>query len=1454
MPSTLAKICFLFSYACLFFTIQISPVQAQTSQLPQGFTTLTVDDGLPQGFITSILQDSQGFMWFGTQDGVCRYDGYSFTEYRYNPFDTTSISGNFFTLFFEDQFGYVWGTSEGVINRIDPVREKVHRYPLRTDSRIFSIRSLRPKAGAGNQNTENIKNPIVFAALGTNGQVFYISFKPGQGNTAAEQAANAFMEVSTIPLPEGLKLEQPDAATFTFVKIDGRDFLWLSGKSGILYAELPAGDSQPWRFRHIESNVRFRYFTQDASGAIWGASTDSLICFKTVAGQAFNTQSLPFPDFFLPPHTRQGIWLTTDARERVWIKNERGLLVFDQTTSTLKKPEQLFQGTERLWQITWGAPFEDRSNVLWFPSNGFGLLRYDKIAARFNTLTAADIRPEPAASSYVGGFRMDQNDDILVQMAGKKYHYNRDRNELIFKGKRWNDVYIQKRADGRGFWVRNRSAPNEISATNGLFLMDSLFNRQKTIFPDQEHPEKFILWFQIIEDQDGVWFVTRPVSGDGKAANHFFLHFWHEETEQTKTYTIDTSPTELGTHSSVGNMIRDDLGAFWFRRTVSSGLIRVMLPDTTAQWYWQDVKNQDGLNRDRLKCLLVDPQAPDRFLWIGTNGGGLNRMDIRNETFSHFTTEQGLADDVIYGILADDHGNLWLSSNGGMSKVDLDSKTRDIIRVKNYNVDDGLQGNEFNSNAYIKNSRGEMFFGGVNGFTWFHPDSVRDNQHVPPMVITKVETHGSATNADSELPWGARLSRNGQLALPYNENVVTFEFAALDYSNPAKNLYSYKLENLHNDWSPPSTDRRVTFAGLEPGEYIFRVKGSNNDGVWNETGALLKIVILPPWWRTWWAYFFYGLSFLFGLSLLWRYETNRQKHKHAAHLRRIEAQKLQEVDHLKSTFFTNISHEIRTPLTLILGQTESLLPGEKDKSRQSKLQMAFRNAKSLLRLINQLLDLSKLEAGGMTLNAKPGNIVPLIKSLTYSFESLALQKKIDLRFDSEHEGVIVNFEQDKIEKIMYNLLSNALKFTPEKGKISVLLTVNSTLKSTDHQFTVHSLQITVRDSGIGIPQDRLPHIFDRFYQVDSAKTREPAPLDSIGDKSRISNDYNYPTGHEGTGVGLALTKELVELHGGTISAESSEGFGATFVVQLPAVGVQDSIISDEYSVNSNQYSVISDQSAAFADELPTANGQQPKANSRKPTAEIILIVEDNADVRTYVRQTLEDDYRVVEAKDGEDGFQKAREYIPDLIISDVMMPRIHGYELARILRGDQVTSHIPIIMLTAKAAEDEKLEGLETGVDAYVIKPFSTKELRVRVRKLIEMRRLLREKNGVKAVLAPSSVEAVSMDQEFLQKVQGIVEENLASEDFNVDVLAAKCGMGKRQLQRKLKALTGASPMQCIRRMRLQRAKQLLEQKTGTVSEIAFQVGYGDVTAFSKAFRNEFGQAPSTVASNKKSE
>jgi signal transduction histidine kinase/DNA-binding response OmpR family regulator len=725
-----------------------------------------------------------------------------------------------------------------------------------------------------------------------------------------------------------------------------------------------------------------------------------------------------------------------------------------------------------------------------------------------------------------------------------------------------------------------------------------------------------------------------------------------------------------------------------------------------------------------------------------------------------------------------------------------------------------------------------IFFGGVNGLTWFHPDSVRDDPMPAPVVITGFSIHGKpVSHKTPNSPLQYAIEATHEIVLPYHDNVLTFEFAALDFSNPENNLYSYKMDNYDADWSTPHTDRRVTYSQMPPGEYIFRVRGSNSDGVWNEQGTSIEITILPPWWRTWWAYSLYagfiGLT-LYGLR---RYERNRQQLRHEAELQRLEAQKFQEVDHLKSRFFANISHEFRTPLTLIMGQVESVLPEQEKQENKNKLSMALRNAKQLLRLINQLLDLSKIEAGRMKLNAAPGNIVPLLRSLTASFESLAHQKNLALRFECAHDVIIVNFEQEKIEKIMYNLLSNAMKFTPEGGKVSVQLAVSSNQYSVDSNQlsaaplnTEHWLLITVRDSGIGIPHDRLRYIFDRFYQVDTSQTRE----------------------HEGTGIGLALTKELVELHSGTISVESTEGFGTTFVVKLPVISDQFSVISRSEAeiptARDDQFSVTDDEYPATSDEQLATSNQQPASRH-----DFILIVEDNADVREYVRQNLADGYRVIEAKDGEEGFTKAQEYIPDLIISDVMMPKVDGYELARKIRGDELTSHIPIIMLTAKAAEEEKLQGLETGVEAYLIKPFSTKELQVRVRKLIEMRRKLRAQVKGKPVIKASELAVTSVDQQFLERLQKVAEENMEDENFQVEELSHKIGMGRRQLHRKLTALLDHSPTAYLRQMRLDRAKQLITKNAGTISEIAYMVGYSDVSAFSRAFREVFGQSPSEL-------
>jgi signal transduction histidine kinase/DNA-binding response OmpR family regulator len=886
------------------------------------------------------------------------------------------------------------------------------------------------------------------------------------------------------------------------------------------------------------------------------------------------------------------------------------------------------------------------------------------------------------------------------------------------------------------------------------------------------------------------------------------------------------NPNSLGSNN-VRSLLVDRSGTLWVG-TWADGLHQFDEQSGKFKRFVHDAGNPHSVANNFIRAIYEDCAGR---LWIGTDGG-LDELDRATKQFKHYTEKDGLPNNKIWGILEDDRGRLWLSTNNGISCFDPKASTNSAF--KNYTVRDGLSHQEFNRGAYFKSNNGEMFFGGMNGVTAFHPDGIGDNPFVPPVVITACKRYNT-DDAEGIAIVERGISARQEIKFSYKDNIISFEFAALNFRNSEQNQYAYKLEGYREQWIQLGAHREATFTNLDPGEYVLRVKGSNNDGVWNEEGASLKIIITPPWWRTWWAYALYGVIFFGLLYGLRRYETSRQQFKHRAELEHVQAEKLHELNHLKSRFFANISHEFRTPLTLIMGQVEALHSDETAESKKAKLAMAARNAQKLLTLINQLLDLSKFEAGQMTLRASQQNIVPLLKHLTATFESWAAQKKIALQFETSQDDVPVRFERDKIEKVMYNLLSNALKFTPEGGKVSVQLAVLSDqLSVISHQLPVKKLMaddcllITIRDSGIGIPHDRLPYIFDRFYQVDSSQTRE----------------------YEGTGIGLALVQELVQLHGGGISVESAVGFGTTFVISLPLGNAhlkpEQMVVSEQLSVNSDQLSVTSEQLSVFSTAQPATSGQQPASSS-----DFILIVEDNADMRAFIGESLQDGYRILQAANGEEGFVKAQEYLPDLIITDVMMPRVDGYEMTRRIRQDQVTCHIPIIMLTAKAAEEDKLEGLERGVDAYLTKPFNKKELQIRVRKLIELRRLLRQQTGTKAVLAPSKIEATSLDQQFLQRIQEIIEENLENEDFSVDDLAAKAGVGQRQLQRKLKALTDSSPQQCIRSMRLQRARQLLEQGAGTVSEIAFRLCYGTVAAFSEAFREEFGEPPSAVKPKK---
>jgi signal transduction histidine kinase/DNA-binding response OmpR family regulator len=526
---------------------------------------------------------------------------------------------------------------------------------------------------------------------------------------------------------------------------------------------------------------------------------------------------------------------------------------------------------------------------------------------------------------------------------------------------------------------------------------------------------------------------------------------------------------------------------------------------------------------------------------------------------------------------------------------------------------------------------------------------------------------------------------------------------------------------------------------------------------------------------------------------------------------KIAQAQLQELDKLKSRFFANISHEFRTPLTLILGQIESISTGNIGMKEKGKLQIADRNARRLLILINQLLDLSKLESGSMELKATQHNIVSYLKNLFYSFESLAESQKISLTFDSEYKYIPVAFDPDKMENIFYNLISNAFNFTDSKGAIYVRLNVIDSIA-----------EIRIKDSGIGIPSDRLPHIFDRFYQVDGSATRK----------------------HEGTGIGLALTKELIELHKGNISVNSKVDEGSEFIIQLPL---------GDFAIEKDEFTQLKTEASLLLNSINTGTEEKnPELDSSGSENEkIVLLVEDNPDVRNYIRELLETDYKVTEATDGEEGLSKAKDEIPDLIITDVMMPEMDGFQFSKKIRSNEKTSHIPLILLTAKAGFDDKMEGLESGIDAYITKPFKAKELKVQIDNLLKQRKLLRERFRKSVIIKPSEVSAISADQIFLQKTIQKIENHFGDYQFSVEQLAEHLNMSISQLNRKLNALIGQPAGQLIRSLRLQRAADLLKKNSASVSEICYNLGFNDQAYFSRAFKKQYGCSPTAYKNQK---
>ncbi len=859
--------------------------------------------------------------------------------------------------------------------------------------------------------------------------------------------------------------------------------------------------------------------------------------------------------------------------------------------------------------------------------------------------------------------------------------------------------------------------------------------------------------------------------------------------------------------------------------------------------------------RHELDRGWVNPIAVNGKVVFSTDYG-LRNFDPETQTFELSSSFGGVFADAAWDLgdtffAVDDIGRVWTSRIFG-------DKTEVGVAVPNPDGSYSWHTTPFRRfadfggiwNFHIdEKHKGVYWFGGADGIVRYD-DTIENNYEASyPSLIRRVTVNG-----DSVIYGGAYSNPGAIIKAPtlvYEDNQVGIEYAAPYYDNEAANQNQYFMEGFDDDWSDWTSETNANYRKLPEGHYRFRVRSRN---IYQNIGdeSVFAFKILPPWYRTWWNYSFCGLMTLGVLYAIRRYEKNRQQFKHRAELQSVETQKLKELDKLKSDFFANISHEFRTPLTMILGPAEQLMQ-EPSESSKNKGKLIRRNAQRLLRLINQLLDVSKLESGKMPLRASPGDFIGFLKGVVMSFESWAQEREIDLRFDVHPwEGADPSqglkktyFDRDKTEKIFFNLLSNALKFTTGGGRIEVGASfkpahttgvsksplgepVLSLTKEGAALATGRVIQITVKDTGVGIPADRLPHIFDRFSQADTSSTRT----------------------YEGTGIGLALVKELVELHYGTIAVASEEGKGTIFTIGLPLGKehlrpeeiVEEPAEEDRVApISINHWDVV-EETVVTRHNVPVLSDETPTAtNSEGP---IILIIEDNADVRAYIREQLEPEYAILEAGDGEAGIAQAIEVIPDLVISDVMMPKRDGFEVCRTLKTDERTSHIPVILLTAKAREKEKLAGLETGADAYVLKPFRRKELAVRVRKLVELRRKLRARFSTATVIKPSEVEATSMDRIFLERVIEIIETHFDDETFNVETLAKEVTMSVSQVNRKLKALIGQPAGQMIRSMRLQRAADLLAKKSGTVAEICYAVGFSDQANFTRSFKKQFGCSP----------
>lgn len=1367
--------------AVLYIIWNFFPIESLAQDVR--FKHLTINDGLSQNLVLSISQDKEGFMWFGTKDGLNKFDGYKFTVFQNDPNNPNSISSNSINTLFTDLNGKLWiGTEDGIVNIYNAANKSFQRISL-------------PVTQSKNKNAAEIKTIAQDKTgniwIGTIGSgIFRIPFL-NQKYDLTKIKQYHIDHSGKFPLCSNIIKK---------ILVDDEGIIWIGTEKGLNRMD-PKTELISSFYFDIKHPNALGGNTDFSVSAIRIADNNNLWLGTRTGLVKFNVIDNSFKVF--PHHLsifRYG-WgeineIMQDKQGVLWLATPGELMRFNTKTLKYDSVKNDPVNPESISYNSISSLFLDRTNILWIGTSGMGIDFYDPKSNRFGLLKRKTIQ-----NSRVTGFSirsvLEENEQFVWISAEVLYRWNRKTDEL----KSFETSSKNLNAFGNtSVWSMIKSKDGKLwfASTEGLFVYNPKTETAKQFKNDQKKPDEIQRKgvSAVFEDKNEmIWIV----------AENYLSKMTDREKGIFKHYRLADNPRNNFTNRCV--IYEDNKNQLWLG--TKDGLLVFDKNKELFYGYQNNPEIPNSLSNNQVNAIFQDPLKPDVFLWIGTSGG-LNLFDISKQSFTHYTQKDGLPNNVIYGISSDSQDNLWLSTNNGISKYNMKTK-----KFRNFDVEDGLQSNEFNTGASFKSSKGELFFGGINGLNYFFPDQINDNPFLPPLSITGIKVYRQNKKKKEGLEIkDLQINPNENITLTKKDEIIIFEFAALDFSSPGKNKYAYKLENFNENWIYLEHTRTATFTHLPDGNYILKVKGSNNDGVWNEEGISIPFRVLPHWSGTWMAITLYLLLFILLLYFIRRYEMKRIKMKNDLELEQKEYHTLKVLDQLKSRFFANISHEFRTPLTLISGYAENLMETLPTNYIKKQAEGIDQNAKTLLKLINELLDISKLEAGKMTLKFSQQNMVLFLKNLFFSVESFSEKRHISLNFVSDEADIQVVFDEEKMEKIIMNIVSNALKFTPENGEITL------TVQRKNKEF----LSICISDNGIGIEKDAISNIFDRFYQADNSDTRL----------------------YEGTGIGLALVKELVELHDGTVNVFRNEELtgqkGTTFSIEIPIGAVSEIMNESEIEIKT--------QAPSGLKSHQNKKLQIPEINFDK---KIIVLVEDNLAIRTFIKNILQPTYKVIEASNGEEGFEQAKKAIPDVIITDVMMPEIDGISMVHLLRNEEKTSHIPIVILTGKATQEDRLAGLETGIEAYLTKPFSVKELQIIINNLIQQREQLLKKYQNKFVVSSDEIPLASVDQQFLEKAIQHIKDHIENISFGVEQLADKMCLSSSQLHRKLQALIDQAPGQLIRNIRLQRAADLIKKNAGTLTDICFQTGFNDQAYFSRAFKNQFGCSPSAYKKSHKS-